>query len=218
MRLLIVEDQPAVAKALGLLLMSQDGIEGVAIATDAASAREVFEREHPDVVLCDVLLGEGETGFDLLRDLGGRARFLIFTAWDLANYHARSLREGAAGFVSKTAPTETIFEAIRAVAAGDDWFPPEVLASAASAPRQPTPRELELLAHLDRGATNEEIAAAMGLRVKSVEGMFRRMFDRYEVDNRTMLARLAIREGWRSPETPATPAPPVPAGSGASRG
>jgi DNA-binding NarL/FixJ family response regulator len=199
MRLLIVEDQPAVAKALGLLLMSQEGIEAVAIATDAPAARDTFERERPDVVLCDVMLGERDAGFDLLRELGRRARFLMFTAWDLSTYHARALDDGAAGFVSKTAPTETIFQAIRAVGEGEDWFPPEVLASAASARRRPTPREEELLALLDRGATNEEIGAAMGLRVKSVEGMFRRMFDRYDVDNRTMLARLAIREGWLAP-------------------
>ena len=203
MRLLIVEDHPALARALGVLLMSHADIAVVGVATDEPSAREAHEREHPDVVLCDVMLHGRDAGFDLLRAFGQASRFLMYSAYDVPAHHARALNEGAAGFVSKTADTEEIIAALREVAQGGRWFPPGVLRSAARALPPPTPRERQLL-HLllDHGATNEEIAQSLGLRVKSVESMFRRMFDRYRLDNRTQLAQLATREGWVAPGPP----------------
>ena len=45
---------------------------------------------------------------------------------------------------------------------------------------------------------NEEIATRLGLRVKSVEGTLRRLFDRYGANNRTQLVALATRQGWLS--------------------
>lgn len=196
MRLLIVEDHPAVAKALSLLLMSHDEVAIAAVATDLASAKDALEHDRPDVVLCDVMLDGSDAGFDLLRTYGRGARFLMYSAYDFPAHHARAMRDGAAGFVSKTVSSDVIFEALNEIDRGRTWFPQDIVASAASALPAPTKRERQLLALLDGGATNEEIGAAMGLRIKSVEGMFRRMFARYHLDNRTQLARLAAREGW----------------------
>jgi DNA-binding NarL/FixJ family response regulator len=196
MRLLIVEDHPAVAKALSLLLMAHDEIAVAAVATNVAAAMDALEHDSPDVVLCDVMLDGSDAGLDLLRTYGRRARFLMYSAYDFPAHHARAMRDGAAGFVSKTVPADVIFEALHDIGAGRTWFPQDIVASAASARPAPTRRERELLVLLDGGATNEDIGVSMGLRIKSVEGMFRRMFARYHVENRTQLARLAAREGW----------------------
>lgn len=206
MRLLIVEDHPAVAKALSLLLMSHDDIAIAVIATNVAAAKDALEHDRPDVVLCDVMLDGSDAGFDLLRAYGHQARFLMYSAYDFPAHHARAMRDGAAGFVSKTVPSDVIFQALDEIARGRTWFPQDIVASAASALQAPTNRERQLLVLLDGGATNEEIRTAMGLKVKSVEGMFRRMFARYHLDNRTQLARLAAHEGWLTtdggPDTP----------------
>jgi DNA-binding NarL/FixJ family response regulator len=62
--------------------------------------------------------------------------------------------------------------------------------------RRPTPRELEILTLVADGLANSEIAADLGLRVKTVESQLRRMFDRYDVASRTALVHLAQVQGW----------------------
>jgi DNA-binding NarL/FixJ family response regulator len=147
-------------------------------------------------VLCDVMLGGRDGGFDLLQRFGSRARFLLYTAYDYPAHHVRALRGGAAGFLPKTADADVIATALREVAAGRTWFPPSVVDSARRAPRPPTRREYQLLVLLAEGAQNDAMAQELGVRVKTIEGMIRRLFDRYGVDNRTQLARFAMRQGW----------------------
>jgi DNA-binding NarL/FixJ family response regulator len=196
MRLLIVEDHPALARGLALLLGTNADIAITAVCMDAASAAEAIGRTRPDVVLCDVMLQGRDAGFDLLAAFGTRTAFLMYSAYDFPAHHARAIAGRAAGFVSKTAEPDVLLRAIRQVAAGGRWFPSEIVASARSAARPPTGRESELLALLAQGASNDVIATRLGIRVKTVEGMFRRLFDRYDVGNRTQLVQLAQREGW----------------------
>jgi DNA-binding NarL/FixJ family response regulator len=194
-RLLIVDDHPAVAKGLAAVLAAEPGMS-VAAVFDAESARIHFGWDEPDVVLCDVMLQNRDSGFDLLRQFGDRTRFLMYSAYDLPAHYRRSVAWGSWGYLSKLEEVETISRAVRAVAAGRHWFSPAVLAWAREAPPSPTARECELLAMLVLGSSNHEISGAMGIRLKTVEGTIRRLFDRYAVNNRTQLAHLAITQGW----------------------
>jgi DNA-binding NarL/FixJ family response regulator len=195
-RLLLVEDHPAIADGVAGLLRAAGDIEVLGIAGEAAGAVALIERQRPDVVLCDVMLGERAGGLELLEADGRGARFLMYSAFDYPAHHRRAVACGAAGYVSKLADTDTLLRAIRRVAAGETAFPDDVLRSARLAPRTPTARELELLELLVGGASNDEMAARMDIRMKTVEGVIRRLFDRYDVGNRTQLARLAILQGW----------------------
>lgn len=205
-RLLIVEDHAAIAQGLSVLLASPD-LTVIGSAGDAETADQLIESEAPDVVLCDVMLGGRDAGFDLLAKHGGRARFVMYTAFDYPAHHARALKGGASGYLSKLADGETIVRALRHVAAGGQWFPRGILDSARRAPKPPTDREHQLLVLLAEGEPNEAMARIMGLRVKTIEGMIRRLFDRYGVDNRTQLARFAMRQGWLTGVRDASMAP-----------
>ena len=66
----------------------------------------------------------------------------------------------------------------------------------ASELRRPSERELDVVALVARGASNDEIARDLVLSLKTVETHLRRLFSRYGVGNRTELAVLAVREGW----------------------
>lgn len=195
-RLVIVENHPAIADGLASLLRGVPDIEVVGLASTPRDAHVLLDRETPDVVLCDVMLGPSDAGFGLLAAHGDRSAFLMYSAFDYPAHHVRAIEGGALGYLSKSVEVEVIIRAIRRAAEGSTSFPPSVLASARQAPRRPTAREQQLLLHLSRGATNEDLAASLGLVVKSVEGMIRRLFDRYGVDNRTQLARFALAQGW----------------------
>jgi DNA-binding NarL/FixJ family response regulator len=199
-RLLIVEDHAVCADGLAALLGGRDGIEVVGVAGDERRAGELISTLVPDVVLCDVMLGGCDRGLALLRRYGRGCRFILFSAFDYPAHQARAVRDGAAGYLPRSSDADAIAAAVRRVSTGAVVFPPEVMASVRAAPREPTERERELLVMLARGATNEELAGRMDLRIKSVEGMLRRLFDRYRVENRTQLAWYALSQGWLTGE------------------
>lgn|SRR5690242_5330519 len=195
-RLVIVDGHAAIADALAALLGLEPDMRVVGVASDIERAERLIEELSPHVVVCDVVFDGREAGFDLVRRTDGHARFLVLTAYDSPSYRATAVRVGAAGYLTKAADRTTIAAAVRQIRAGRRAFSHDVLRSAAQAPAPPTTRERQLLVLLGDGATNDQIAEALGIRAKTVEGMLRRLFDRYGTQNRTQLARYADREGW----------------------
>jgi DNA-binding NarL/FixJ family response regulator len=197
-RLVIVEDHLAVAEGLAALVRSEPDVELVDTASDAHSAAELIERTDPDVVLCDVMLGDDRGGLGLLKEHAGRSRpaFIMFSAFGYPDYYVTALENGAAGYLLKMATIGEVMGAVRTVAAGGKAFPVAVLRGARRARRRPTPRQQQIITLVADGRTNEEIAEALAIHVKTVEGQLRRLFDRHDVANRTELVRVAEREGW----------------------
>jgi DNA-binding NarL/FixJ family response regulator len=198
----VVEDHPAIADGLATLIAAEPDIEVVAIANGLDQADALIRGTSPQVVLCDIMLAGRDDGMELLRRFGTRSRFVMLTAFDYQSHHATAVAAGAAGYLSKLSDAETIVQVIRRVAAGEMAIPAPVIESARRAPSAPTTRERELLAMLSAGASNDDIAVAMRIKVKTVEGMLRRLYDRYGTANRTQLARFAIRQGWLTHELP----------------
>jgi DNA-binding NarL/FixJ family response regulator len=196
-RLAIVEDHAVVAQGLAALLEDEPDMTLVGTASDLGTARALLEREQVDVVVCDVVLSNGEEGLRLLaKSKRSRPAFIMFSAFDKPDYHARAVELGAAGYMNKMVSIERLTQAIRTVAAGGQAFQPGVLRSARSALPRPSPRQLEVIALVAEGRRNEEIGRGLSIQTKTVEGQLQRLFDRYSVPNRTALVRLAEREGW----------------------
>ena len=197
-KLVIVEDHPAIADGLAALVQGEPDVELVGTASDPASAAELIERAAPDVVLCDVVLGGDRAGLGLLTKYAAEPSpaFVMFSAYGYPDYYVTALERGAAGYLLKMATIGEVLGAVRTVAAGGKAFPSDVLHSARRARRRPTPRQQEIIMLVGEGRTNEEIAEALSIHVKTVEGQLRRLFDRYDVANRTELVRVAEHEGW----------------------
>ena len=195
-RLAIIEDHAAIADGLAALIGSEPDIEIGWVSRNAPDADARLAADPVDVVLCDVMLGGRDAGFDLLAHHGRASGFILYTAFDFPAHHRRAMDGGAAGFLSKVTPAEQIVAAIREVHRGGRVFPVRIRQSARAAPSPPTPRELELLRLVVEGVSNDELAARLGVRRKTVEGTLRRLFERYGCENRTQLARFAMRQGW----------------------
>jgi DNA-binding NarL/FixJ family response regulator len=202
-RIVLVEDHPAIADGLAALLGSEPDLEIVGIAHTLREAEEMLERAPFAIVLCDVMLEGRDDGFELLRRFGSTQPFIMLTAYDFQAHHAAAVAGGAAGYLSKLSDAATIARTIRRVAAGESAIPAPVMESARRAPAPPTARERQLLTMLTAGASNDDIAFAMGIKVKTVEGMLRRLYDRYGTANRTQLVRFSLHQGWLTNEPPA---------------
>jgi len=198
-RLVVVDDHPAIATAVAAATASRDDIVLVGRATSRDAAITLIEETQPDVVLCDIWLGGEPSGLDLLRRLqSGRPRILMLSGFEQASFLRAAFEGGAAGYLSKASDLDEILDAVTAVVAGETRFPDVTLRALRDAPRRPSDREVEALRLLARGSSNDEIAMGLGISIKTVESHFRRLFGRYGVLSRTELALLAVREGWVS--------------------
>jgi len=195
-RLLVVDEHPVVAEGIRAILNEEPDF-WVEAVTDAGAANAALDARHHDIVICEIRLHGRNAGLDLLRLRGqDGSAFIMFSGYRFPSCYDEAVRQGAAGFLSKTATRDRIVHSIRLVARGGRAIPTDVLNGARDARRRPAPRELEIVALVAIGATNAEIAHRLRIRMPTVEGVLRRLFNRYSIPNRTALARLAHQEGW----------------------
>jgi DNA-binding NarL/FixJ family response regulator len=199
-RLVVVDDHPAIAAAVAASVAGRASIELVGQASDVDRAIDLIDQLRPDVVLCDVWLGGAPDGLDLLAQLArhGETRVVMLSGFEQASFLRAAFEGGAAGYLSKASELDAILDAVIAVASGATQFPEVTLDALRDAPRRPSAREVDALRLLARGSTNDEIAMGLGISIKTVESHLRRLFGRYGVLSRTELAMLAVREGWVS--------------------
>ena len=202
LRVLICDDHTLIRAGLTRLLESFAGIEVVA---EAASADEVVIRaceQSPDVIVLDLSM-PGRNGFEALAELRLRcphSAVVIMSMHDEASHVREALDRGAAGFVVKEAAPAELEIAVRAAAAGQTYLSPQVSAPLLRAPTQPAtgvdalpPRQRQILSALGAGRTSKQIAADLGISVKTVETHRARMMATLGCRNATELLRLAMR-------------------------
>lgn len=194
----IVDDHPVVRDGLRAALEGHEDLEVAWSATDLAGARRALAGGPCDVVLLDIRLPDG-SGLDLIAppESGGPA-FVVLSSWDRPQYARAALERGASGYLLKTAPMEEAVAAVRAAAAGRTTFAAHHLASLRSRPSL-TQREAQVVRLVAAGGSNDEIAARLGVSVKTVEAYLSAIYGRWGVGSRTELAIRAEREGWLEP-------------------
>jgi DNA-binding NarL/FixJ family response regulator len=198
-RLVVVDDHPAIAAAIAAEIAGRDDIALVGTATTADDAVPLVAEAVADVVVCDLWLAGQPAGLDVLATivaLRRGPRVLVLSGFDQPSFLRAAFEGGAAGYLSKATPVAEIVAAIVAVAGGETRFPDVTLRALRDAPRRPSPRELSAIRLLAGGSSNDEIAVGLGISIKTVESHLRRLFGRYGVLSRTELAMLAVREGW----------------------
>jgi DNA-binding NarL/FixJ family response regulator len=194
-RVLLVDDHPLVLDALRQAVDRDDAFE-VHTAASLSEGREALRRLEPAVMVCDVRLPDG-SGLKLIEEARATNRgtaCLVLSSFDTTQYVATAQRLGAAGYLLKTEPTDTIVAAIRTVAAGGTVFAP--LRAGLDLEFKLSDREREVVAGVASGQTNDEIAGHLGISRKGVEAHLSRLYERAGVSSRTELAVRAERELW----------------------
>jgi DNA-binding NarL/FixJ family response regulator len=205
-RVVVVDDHPLFAEGTVEVLDRMPGIRAVGYATTLDDAVTKIGQLRPDVVLCDVMLGEDPIGFTLpqrLRAEVDASPAVVFLSQfaDGAMYK-RAIAAGGSGFLRKTVEPEALRAAIVAVADGSSVFPRAAITPETDGPRAPSPREVDILDLLAEGRSNTEIGAELGIGESTVETHLSRLRTRYGVATRTQLAVLADRQGWLRPRGP----------------
>ncbi|GAB3020858.1 DNA-binding response regulator [Nocardioides flavus (ex Wang et al. 2016)] len=129
-RLAVVDDDPMVRAALGMMLGGDSGLSVVVEAGDGEEALRVVPAAGVDVVLMDIRMPvrDGLSATAALLAEHPDLKVIVLTTFDTDDMVLRALRTGAAGFLLKDTPPARLVEAIRAVAAGEPMLSPSVTA------------------------------------------------------------------------------------------
>jgi DNA-binding NarL/FixJ family response regulator len=216
-RVVVVDDQEIVRAGFAALLDTQADLTVVGTAADGSEAIRVCRDERPDVVLMDVRMS-GMDGIEATRqvtDHGAVPKVIMLTTFDLDEYVYDALGAGASGFLLKDVKAETLFEAVRVVAAGDALLDPGVTRRLVSEfarlrpslPPRPdaiaglTPRETEVLRLVAEGLSNGEIAERLVVSDETVKTHVSRVLTKLNLRDRTQAVVLAYESGLVVPRS-----------------
>lgn len=211
-RVVLVDDHVMVLAGLKAMLAKHAG--RVRIVGEAASDREAERVVHaldPDIVVCDVRLGQGGNGLELCRRLVAadpRRKVVFLTVYDDEQYLYQALRAGASGYLLKQIDADDLVRHLGLVANGQVVVDPTMAGrAAASAARMQagefwpgahlglTQRESEVLGLLVSGLSNRAIAGRLVLGEETVKSHVRNLYRKMAVNDRAGAVTAALREG-----------------------
>ncbi len=211
-RLLLVDDHEVVRTGLRAVFAEAAPFEVVGEASRVAEAVAQVSALTPDVVLLDISLpdGSGLEAVPRIREVSPSTRILMLSVHDSREYVLEAVRAGAHGYLLKDASPALLRQAVEAVHGGGAFFGAEVAEHLAAglrgvagddAPRADahlerlTGREREVLALVADGRTSKEIAAALGISVRTAEAHRDSIAKKTGLRSVAALTRLVLGDG-----------------------
>lgn len=179
-RILIVDDHPAVRAGLVAVLRSEPGLVPVGAAADEQEGWRLAQRARPDLVLLDLHLPGGDS-LALCRRvkaLERPPRVLIYSAFADDHLTLPATLAGADGMVDKVEPMLGLFDAIRRVARGERLLAPITPERLAEAQARVPPDDWPLVAMLLDGTPEPDLAATLGVGDGELTARIARLFAR----------------------------------------
>jgi DNA-binding NarL/FixJ family response regulator len=201
-RIIVVDDHPAMRAGVVALLASEPTIDIVGEAADGRAAIALVDRLTPDVALLDlrmpILDGVGATTEILASRTG--TRVLILTTYDTDTDIERAVEAGAIGYLLKDATREQLVDAIHAAARGETVLAPRVAQRLVAKMREPTPvaltaREIDVLNATADGLSNADIGKRLVIAEATVKTHLLRIFAKLDVSDRTHAVVVALERG-----------------------
>jgi DNA-binding NarL/FixJ family response regulator len=209
-QVLLVDDQSLFREGLHTLLSTQADFQVVGEAANGEEALRLAASLQPQVILMDLRMPvlDGVSATRSLHSAHPGCRVIILTTFDDDEYVFEGLRAGAVGYLLKDAPSDKLYEAIRAAARGDSFLQPSIAAKvvaefarlSVSAPGakaslvEPlSDREVGILRLVAQGASNKEIAATLAIAEGTVKNHITSILGKLGVADRVQAA-LKARE------------------------
>ena len=211
LRILIADDHGLVRRGARAVLQSRPGWTVVGEATNGREAVQKAIELKPDVAVVDIGMPELD-GVEVTRQIRAavpNTKVLVLTMHESDQMISRALDAGACGYLLKSDLTSCLPKAVKATSEGKRFLTPKVseivlegfLKTRSSqrhgkrAGPRATPRELEIIRLLAEGKTNKEIAAQLGIAVRTVETHRAKIMLKLGLHSLAELIHYAMRHG-----------------------
>jgi DNA-binding NarL/FixJ family response regulator len=208
-RCILVDDHTLFREGLRRILEAESDIQIVGEASNASEAVARVRELHPDVVLIDIGM-PGMSSFEAARVISREStgtRLIFLTMYEDEEYLLQCLDAGASGYILKDAPGPKLVTAVREVSQGRKYLSPQVLGKLVDDLRARsqgpqivsrsstlTPREREVVKLIAEGNSVKEIAALLGLSVKTIEAHKFNLMRKLNIHNKAQLVTYAIQK------------------------
>jgi DNA-binding NarL/FixJ family response regulator len=204
-KVMLVDDHAIARNGVRLMLGTADDILVGGEADNAQNAMQLAQAGHFDVALVDITM-PGMNGLDLLRLLRAarpRLAVLMLSTYAEEIYAVRALKLGAAGYLTKDAPTDVLVAAVRKVAAGGKYVSPSMLDKLASligggggaTHETLSNRELEVFKLIAAGESLVQVGKALHLSPNTVTTYRARILEKMGMGSNAELTRYALENG-----------------------
>jgi DNA-binding NarL/FixJ family response regulator len=203
----ICDDHQIVRDGLKQIMGLYPDIE--VLGGDIASGESLIKslkQVRPNVIILDVSL-PGRSGLEVLKQVKAlypEIAVLILSMYPEDQFAIRMLKAGASGYLNKDTPPETLIEAVRTIAKGEEYISPdvanllvgEVLSKEDEPPHKLlSDREYEVLLLLGQGNSVTEIGEKLSLSVKTISTYRLRLMSKLKLQSNADIVKYSIRNG-----------------------
>jgi two-component system response regulator NreC len=207
-RVLLADDHSVIRQGLRALL-EKKGFQVIAEASDGEEALRSVEKSQPEVAIVDIsmpILNGVDTAREL-KKVSPKTKVVLLTQHDEDQYVKEALRAGVKGYVLKSQAADDLVQAIQEVCRGSVYLSPNISRVVIDAYLSNSPVEGEALSSRERqvlqlvgeGKSTKDIAAHLGISVKTAESHRARLMKKLDIHETASLVRYAIRHGLIEP-------------------
>lgn len=203
-KFLIADDHPLFRDALsGALAPMFDDLQLVHSGTLDETIKAIETNKDLDLILLDLHMPGSEDFYGVIRVTEDYPYIpvAVVSGSDSANVVSKVMAFGAKGFIPKTTASTTTAEAIKTILAGNTWLPEEMRKGMVRVERDEidiatrmaelTPKQFQVLKHLQSGLLNKQIAFDLNITEATVKAHISAIFKKLQVNNRTQAVLIA---------------------------
>lgn len=204
--IILVDDHKLFREGLKLLLENLDYIENVDEAANGEEFLKLVEKKQPDIVFMDIEMPvmDGITATRQVLELYPGLNIIALSMYGDENYYTPMINAGAKGFILKNSGIQDVETAIHNVISGNNYFSQEILNRLLNGIRKKnktkksdelTEREEEVLFHICKGLSNQEIADTLYLSKRTVDKHRENLLAKTNSKNTAGLVMYAVKNG-----------------------
>lgn len=206
---LLVDDHTMVRKGLSMMLKQHADIRVVGETDNGRDSILLAQQLKPDVVLMDLSMPTGMSGFGAIREIRLRCpevQIVILTMYDEEGYIKQALQLGVQGYILKNGKKEELIEAVRSVHQRRQYYSTSFnmvafkenqgVDSSDSISSILTFREQEIVRHIVLGYTNREMANKLQISIKTVENHRTNIMLKLNIQSKRELIQYALKNKY----------------------
>lgn len=211
-KVLIADDQELIRQSLQIVLNSKQDIEVSDVAANGQEVIQCIRKNKPDIILMDIRMPkmDGVQCTKIIKENYPQIKIIILTTFDDDEYVFNALKYGASGYLLKGVSMDELSDAIRIVYSGRAMINPDIAAKVLrlfsqmaqtnyTIPveekdiRQLTKTEWRIIAQVEKGASNKEIADTLSLSEGTIRNYLSTILNKLNLRDRTQLAIWAVQ-------------------------